>query len=95
MHATHVQVLHDDGRWYLALLLAQHRSEGRWRAVVRYSVAAGMTYQRGVWADDLRPVVSAEDHHDQRNRDGAHGQSDGNDRPGHQIAWIAPHRGRT
>ncbi len=44
MPATHVQVLHDDGRWYVAALLDQHRSGGRWRAVVRYTVAySGMT----------------------------------------------------
>ena len=38
MPATHVQVLHDDGRWYEAELLGQHRSGGRWRAVGRYAL---------------------------------------------------------
>ena len=50
----YVQVRHDDGRWYEAELLDQHRSGGRWRAVVRYSVAPGMRYMRGEWADELR-----------------------------------------
>jgi hypothetical protein len=59
MPATHVLVRHDDGRWYVAELLDQHRSEGRWRAVVRYSVAPGMRYVRGEWADELRPVCAA------------------------------------
>ena len=51
----YVQVLHDDGRWYVAELLDQHRAGGRWRAVVRYLVAPGMRYVRGEWAADLRP----------------------------------------
>jgi hypothetical protein len=51
-------VRHDDGRWYEAELLDQHRSQGRWRAVVRYSVAPGMRYVRGLWADELRPTSS-------------------------------------
>jgi hypothetical protein len=46
--------VHDDGRWYEAELLDQHRAGGRWRAVVRYSVAPGMRYVRGMWADELR-----------------------------------------
>ena len=54
MPTTHVFVRHDDGNWYRAELLGQFRSEGRWRAVVRYAVAPGMTYQRGLWADQLR-----------------------------------------
>ena len=54
MPATHVLVLHDDGQWYRAELLDQHRSGGRWRAVVRYSVAPGMQYMRGEWADEVR-----------------------------------------
>jgi hypothetical protein len=40
-------VRHDDGEWYVAELLDQHRSGGRWRAVVRYTVAPGMRYVRG------------------------------------------------
>ena len=54
----YVQVLHDDGRWYEAELLDQHRTGGRWRAVVRYSVAPGMRYMRGEWAEELREVES-------------------------------------
>ena len=54
----YVQVRHDDGRWYVAELLDQHRSGGRWRAVVRYTVAPGMRYVRGEWADELRPADS-------------------------------------
>ena len=53
----YVHVLHDDGRWYEAELLDQHRSGGRWRAVVRYTVAPGMRYGRGEWADELRRAV--------------------------------------
>jgi hypothetical protein len=60
MPAKYVQVLHDDGRWYVAELLDQHRSQGRWRAVVRYTVAPGMRYQRGLWTDDLRPAPATE-----------------------------------
>jgi hypothetical protein len=60
MAAKHVQVLHDDGRWYVAELLDQHRSGGRWRAVVRYSVAPGMRYVRAEWADEFRRM----DHED-------------------------------
>ncbi len=43
MPATAVEVLHDDGRWYLAQLLGQHRDRetGDWRCGVRYSVAPG------------------------------------------------------
>jgi hypothetical protein len=52
----YVQVRHDDGQWYEAELLDQHRRAGRWRAVVRYSVAPGMRYVRAEWADDLRPT---------------------------------------
>ena len=55
MPVKYVQVRHDDGQWYEAELLDQHRSRGgRWRAVVRYSVAPGMRYVRGPWADELR-----------------------------------------
>ena len=46
MPLKYVQVLHDDGRRYVAELLGQHRSAGRWRAVVRYTVAPGMRYIR-------------------------------------------------
>jgi hypothetical protein len=52
----YVQVRHDDGGWYAAELLDQHRSQGRWRAVVRYTVAPGMRYMRAEWADELRAV---------------------------------------
>lgn len=56
MPAMCVQVRHDDHRWYEAELLDQHRTDGRWRAVVRYSVAPGRQYMRAEWADDLRPA---------------------------------------
>ena len=56
MPPKYVQVRHDDGQWYEAQLLDQHRTAGRWRAVVRYSVAPGMQYMRGLWADELRPA---------------------------------------
>ena len=37
MPANSVLVLHDDGRWYLAQLLGQHRDQrtGAWRCRVR------------------------------------------------------------
>jgi hypothetical protein len=56
MPATAVEVLHDDGRWYLAQLLGQHRDRatGEWRCGVRYTVGVGMQYQRVVWADQCR-----------------------------------------
>ena len=39
MPTTAVEVLHDDGRWYVAKLLGQHRDRetGGWRCGVRYS----------------------------------------------------------
>lgn len=88
--ATCVQVRHDDGAWYEGELLAQHRLGGRWRAVVRYSVAPGMRYERGEWADDLRRCM---DHQ----RDEDHHQGDGPARASQQdgkaqaVAWIVPH----
>src|SRR5215203_5145580 len=55
---TAVEVLHDDGRWYLAELLGQHRDRatGDWRCGVRYGVAPRMVYQRIVWADHCRAL---------------------------------------
>ena len=55
MPATHVLVKHD-GAWVMASLLHQYRLDGRWRAVIRYTVAPGMTYQLAEWCDDLRPL---------------------------------------
>src|SRR4051794_652513 len=57
MPATHVLVQHDDGRWYVAELLHQYRTDGRWPAVVTYSTGPCETYMRGKWADDLRRLV--------------------------------------
>jgi hypothetical protein len=48
MPVKYVRVRHDDGQWYEAELLDQHRSGGRWRAVVRYSVAPGSPTQASV-----------------------------------------------
>jgi hypothetical protein len=44
MPATHVLVLHDDGRWYRAQLLGQHRDRAtrHWRVGVRYFVDVGI-----------------------------------------------------
>ena len=55
-----VEVLHDDGRWYVARLLGQHRDRetGGWRCGVRYSVAAGYQFQRVVWAEQCRALSS-------------------------------------
>jgi hypothetical protein len=38
-----ILVLHDDGRWYVARLLGQHRDRatGDWRYGVRYTVDVG------------------------------------------------------
>jgi hypothetical protein len=43
-----VEVLHDDGHWYLAQLLGQHRDRatGEWRCGVRYTVDVGAQDQR-------------------------------------------------
>ncbi len=62
-----VEVRHDDGRWYLATLLGQHRDRATrgWRCGVRYTVDVGMQYQRVVWADDCRQLP-AEDEVEQR-----------------------------
>jgi hypothetical protein len=61
MPASHVLTRHDDGSWYVAQLLGQYRQpDGSWRCGGRYTVGLGMTYQRGVWADELRPVDDAE-----------------------------------
>jgi hypothetical protein len=49
-----VEVVHQ-GRWVPGTLLAAYRFRGRWRGVVRYSVAPGEQYQQSRWAEDLRP----------------------------------------
>jgi hypothetical protein len=48
--------VHDDGRWYLAQLLGQHRDRatGEWRCGVRYTVEVGIQHQRVVWAEQCR-----------------------------------------
>jgi hypothetical protein len=58
MFTAAVEVQHDDGSWYVAQLLGQHRDRhtGRWRRGVRYSVAPGFAYQRVVWALQCRPI---------------------------------------
>ena len=63
MPATAVLVLHDDGRWYVAQLLGQHRDRvtGDWRCGVRYTVAAGMQHQRVVWADQCSRLPAEQD----------------------------------
>ena len=48
---------HDDGRTYVATVLAQYRLDGPWRALLRYSTAPGMQFQQERWADELRPVL--------------------------------------
>jgi hypothetical protein len=40
--------------------------DGSWRCVVRYTVSLGMTYQRGVWAEELRKVDATGPHVGQR-----------------------------
>ena len=67
MPTTAVEVLHDDGRWYLAQLLGQHRDRatGGCRGEVRYTVGVGMKYRRVVWADRC-PRKPAEDEVERR-----------------------------
>ena len=61
MPTTAIEVLHDDGRWYLCQLLGQHRDRvtGAWRCGV-YTVGVGMQYQRVVWADQCRRLAASE-----------------------------------
>jgi hypothetical protein len=63
MPATAVEVLHDDGRWYLAQLLGQHRDKatGDWRCGVRYTVDFGMNGRRLVWADQCRRLPAEDE----------------------------------
>ena len=72
MPATHILVLHDGGRRWVAQLLGQHRDRptGRWMVGVRHYVAPGEQYQRVLWADDCGL----------RNRSWAHGVG-GTERP--------------
>ena len=62
MPATAVEVLHDDGCWYAAQLLGQHRDResGGWRCGVRYTVAPGFQFERVVWADQCRALPPLE-----------------------------------
>jgi hypothetical protein len=63
MPPTAVEVLHDDGKWYLAQLLGQHRDRatGDWRCGVRYTVNVGQQYQRVVWADQCRRLSAEQE----------------------------------
>jgi hypothetical protein len=58
MPPTLVLLQHDDGRTFLAEVLAQYRIAGRWRVRVRYTTAPGMTDEHARWADELRPIVA-------------------------------------
>ena len=55
-----VLALHDDGDWYVAQFLGQHRDRetGGWRCGVRYTVDFGMQFQRVVWAEQCRALSS-------------------------------------
>ena len=57
MPTTAVEVLHDNGRWYFAKLLGQHRDweTGEWRCGVRHSVSSGCSTARRTG----RPVPAA------------------------------------
>ena len=48
MPETHVLVLHNDGRWYRAQLLGQHRDRATrsWRVGAWHYVGVGMQHQR-------------------------------------------------
>lgn len=72
MPASHVLVLHDDGLFYVARLLGQHRdrASGAWRVGVRYYVGVGMQH---VSADECRAVDEppsgwVDPRHDERTR---------------------------
>lgn len=66
MPADRILVPHDDGRWYEATLLGQHRSsvDGSWRVGVRYYTAPGFQYQRVLPATDCRPMPDQGDYGD-------------------------------
>jgi len=87
MATTAIEVLHDDGHWYPAQLLGQHRDRktGDWRCGVRYSVAPGMAYQRVMWADQCRALPPEQVDEDQR-RPGDEDEAE--PRPGGAVlAW--------
>jgi hypothetical protein len=81
MPASAVEVRHDDGRWYLAELLGQHRDRetGAWRCGARYTVDVGMQYQRVVWAGECRALLEGADQQvgDEERRPGNGDQADG------------------
>jgi len=56
MPATAVEVLHDDGNWYVAQLLGQHRdgATGEWRCGRPVLDLTGGDYQPVVWAEECR-----------------------------------------
>ena len=51
-----VEVLHEDGTWYLGLQDAWSRwpTTGEWRASVSYSIAPGVKYLRSVPAEHVK-----------------------------------------
>lgn len=49
-----VQVLHDDGRWYAAELLAYRQTEGVWSGFVHYTVDVGEAFLRWLPEDRIQ-----------------------------------------
>jgi hypothetical protein len=47
MPAEQILLRHDDGRWYRAPLIGQHRTPDGWRVGVRYTVAVRMIRRIG------------------------------------------------
>jgi hypothetical protein len=62
MPLPHVLVQHDDGRTYVAEVLAQYRMTRRWRALVTYSTQPGYRYHRAFWADELHALSESGGH---------------------------------
>lgn len=72
----YVSVEHEPGFWVDAHVEKQWKSEGRWRLSCYYFVGTVQFY-RVFDADQARPLISAEHHHDEQ-RDAA-----ARDEPGH------------
>lgn len=88
---TEVLVPHDDGRWYRAQLLSQHRVDGVWRVTVTYSTGPGFRFWRGMLADRCRALPDEQD--DQSHDAGeARDQADRqDDTPGQLVAGDRAH----
>jgi hypothetical protein len=81
MPADYVDVRHDDDRYYRARVLHRYRTDAGWRYVLTYTVGVGMTYLRGVPADQLRAAADDDQHEAQQL-----GHADHRDDAGHDVA---------